>query len=85
MRQNLTDLIAFNLWAFGDSTFSGESNTLKTFNAPGFYDVALTVTSQWVPSTPWWRRRYIWVYPLPECGFRRQSTAHAGTGHRNHV
>ena len=40
---NLTDpaLITSSLWAFGDGTYAGETNTVKTFQQPGFYDVAL--------------------------------------------
>ena len=69
---NETDpsLITSSLWAFGDGTYAGESNTVKTFQQPGFYDVALTVTSlaggcEYTQV----QEAYINVYPIPQVGF----------------
>ena len=69
---NETDpsLITSSLWAFGDGTYAGESNTVKTFGQPGFYDVALTVTSM-AGGCEYTQveEAYINVYPLPDVGF----------------
>ena len=67
----LTDLSAVSsvLWAFGDSTYANEFNALKTFDAPGFYDVTLTVTSQSGCDNDSVADGYIWVLPLPEVDF----------------
>ena len=69
---NETDpsLITSSLWAFGDGTYAGESNTVKTFQQPGFYDVSLTVTSlaggcEYTQV----QEAYINVYPIPQVGF----------------
>ena len=69
---NETDpsLITSSLWAFGDGTFAGESNTVKTFSQPGFYDVSLTVTSlaggcEYTQV----EEAYINVYPIPDVGY----------------
>jgi len=69
---NETDpaLITSSLWAFGDGTYAGESNTVKTFQSPGFYDVSLTVTSaaggcEYTQV----QEAYINVYPIPQVGF----------------
>ena len=65
-----SSLIVASTWAFGDNTFSGESNTFKTFNAPGFYDVALTVTSlAGGCDYTLVKEAYINVYPNPDVGF----------------
>ena len=69
---NETDpsLITSSLWAFGDGTYAGESNTVKTFQQPGFYDVSLTVTSQ-AGGCEYTQvqEAYINVYPIPEVGY----------------
>ena len=69
---NETDpsLITSSLWAFGDGTYAGESNTIKTFQQPGFYDVSLTVTSQ-AGGCEYTQvqEAYINVYPIPEVGY----------------
>ena len=39
-------LISGNLWNFGDGAYSGALNEVHAYEAPGFYDVSLTVTSQ---------------------------------------
>ena len=69
---NETDpsLITSSLWAFGDGTFAGESNTVKTFTQPGFYDVSLTVTSQ-AGGCEYTQvqEAYINVYPIPDVGY----------------
>lgn len=69
---NETDpsMITSSLWAFGDGTFAGESNTVKNFNQPGFYDVGLTVTSQ-AGGCEYTlvEEAYINVYPLPDVGY----------------
>ena len=69
---NETDpsLITSSLWAFGDGTYAGESNTVKTFQQPGFYDVSLTVTSQ-AGGCEYTQVQegYINVYPIPEVGY----------------
>ena len=65
-----SSLIVASTWAFGDNTFSGESNTFKTFNSPGFYDVALTVTSlAGGCDYTLVKEAYINVYPNPDVGF----------------
>ena len=67
----LTDLSAVSsvLWTFGDSTYANEFNTVKTFDAPGFYDVTLTVTSQSGCDNDSVADGYVWVLPLPEVNF----------------
>ena len=67
----LTDLSAVSsvLWTFGDSTYANEFNTVKTFDAPGFYDVMLTVTSQSGCDNDSVADGYVWVLPLPEVNF----------------
>jgi gliding motility-associated-like protein len=69
---NETDpaLITSSLWAFGDGTYAGESNTVKTFQSPGFYDVSLTVTSA-AGGCEYTQveEAYINVYPIPQVGF----------------
>ena len=69
---NETDpaLITSSLWAFGDGTYSGESNTIKTFEDPGFYDVSLTITSQ-AGGCEYThvKEAYINVYPIPDVGY----------------
>ena len=69
---NETDpsLITSSLWAFGDGTYAGESNTVKTFTQPGFYDVSLTVTSQ-AGGCEYTQveEAYINVYPIPDVGY----------------
>ena len=61
----LTDLSAVSsvLWTFGDSTYANEFNTVKTFDAPGFYDVTLTVTSQTGCDNDSVADGYVWVLP----------------------
>lgn len=69
---NETDpsLITSSLWAFGDGTYAGESNTIKTFQQPGFYDVSLTVTSlAGGCEYTMVEDAYISVYPIPQVGF----------------
>ena len=39
-------LISGSLWNFGDGAYSGALNEVHAYEAPGFYDVSLTVTSQ---------------------------------------
>ena len=67
----LTDLseVSSVLWTFGDSTYANEFNTVKTFDAPGFYDVTLTVTSQTGCDNDSVADGYVWVLPLPEVNF----------------
>ena len=67
----LTDLSAVSsvLWTFGDSTYANEFQTVKTFDAPGFYDVTLTVTSQSGCDNDSVADGYVWVLPLPEVDF----------------
>ena len=62
--------ISSTLWAFGDGTYAGESNTVKTFENPGFYDVGVTVTSQ-VGGCEYTlvQEAYINVYPIPDVGY----------------
>ena len=62
--------ISGTLWAFGDGTYAGESNTVKTFENPGFYDVGVTVTSQ-VGGCEYTlvQEAYINVYPIPDVGY----------------
>jgi gliding motility-associated-like protein len=63
-------LITSSLWAFGDGTYAGESNTVKTFQQPGFYDVSLTVTSlAGGCAYTQVQEAYINVYPIPQVGF----------------
>jgi gliding motility-associated-like protein len=63
-------LISSNLWEFGDDTYSGESNTVKTFQSPGFYDVTLHVTSlAGGCEYSLTQEAYIHVYPIPNVGF----------------
>ena len=63
-------LITSSLWAFGDGTYAGESNTVKTFQQPGFYDVSLTVTSlAGGCAYTQVQEAYISVYPIPQVGF----------------
>ena len=62
--------ISGTLWAFGDGTYAGESNTVKTFENPGFYDVGVTVTSQ-AGGCEYTlvQEAYINVYPIPDVGY----------------
>jgi gliding motility-associated-like protein len=62
--------ISSTLWAFGDGTYAGESNTVKTFENPGFYDVGVTVTSQ-AGGCEYTlvQEAYINVYPIPDVGY----------------
>jgi gliding motility-associated-like protein len=69
---NETDpaLISSNLWEFGDNTYSDQSNTVKTFDNPGFYDVTLHVVSlAGGCDYSLTQESYIFVYPIPNVGF----------------
>ena len=68
---SLTDLSAVSsvVWSFGDNTYANGFEAIKTFDAPGFYDVAMTVTSQSGCDNDSVADGYIWVLPLPEVEF----------------
>ena len=71
---NLTDpaLIqsTLSLWDFGDGTFGGDATIDKAYSQPGFYDVALTVTSQ-AGNCEYTlvEEACIDVYPTPDVGY----------------